>query len=218
MKTWMFVFAHVDDETIMSYGLIRKVLAQGDHAFIYVFCGKGRNIEDTDSQAKRVNAFKTIQNDFKNTSYELGDNYDLSLSQNDVNSTFCQLVNRVMPYAVVTHSLSDLHFEHRMVAEASLIACRKTLKCHITQLLHTQATFGDAWTYGKLGAFMPSTFVDISDYREEKLIALQRYIPELPDNTYDCRSPESIMMSNDLLGRKTGMKCCEAYETIFKLL
>ena len=47
-KTILFIFAHMDDETISSYGTIRKMADAGANVILYCICGAGRmTLSDT---------------------------------------------------------------------------------------------------------------------------------------------------------------------------
>ena len=38
----LFLFAHMDDETISSYGTIRRAADEGAEVIVYCMCGLGR--------------------------------------------------------------------------------------------------------------------------------------------------------------------------------
>lgn len=38
----LFLFAHMDDETISSYGTIRRAIDEGTEVIIHCMCGLGR--------------------------------------------------------------------------------------------------------------------------------------------------------------------------------
>ena len=39
----LFIFAHMDDETISSYGTIRRAIDEGAEVVVYCACGLGRS-------------------------------------------------------------------------------------------------------------------------------------------------------------------------------
>jgi len=39
---WLFAYAHMDDETILSYGTMRKLADEGDEVYAACLCGNGR--------------------------------------------------------------------------------------------------------------------------------------------------------------------------------
>ena len=39
---WLFAYAHMDDETILSYGTMKKLADDGDEVYAVCMCGNGR--------------------------------------------------------------------------------------------------------------------------------------------------------------------------------
>ena len=40
---WLFAYAHMDDEAILSYGTMRKLADDGDEVYAACMCGNGRS-------------------------------------------------------------------------------------------------------------------------------------------------------------------------------
>ena len=40
---WLFAYAHMDDETILSYGTMRKLADEGNEVYAACICGNGRD-------------------------------------------------------------------------------------------------------------------------------------------------------------------------------
>ena len=73
--------------------------------------------------------------------------------------------------AVYTHSIHDLHFEHRLVAEEIITYCRPGISS--IKELYSAAAFTTKWAFGQFGAFLPNIFIDIKSYMNSKKRALQ---------------------------------------------
>lgn len=215
MKKILFIYAHLDDESILSYGTICK-LAKNANIYIAIVCGKGRkNLSaiDINKQKDRLQAFISNCQQFN---YKLFQHEDITLTQSEVKNDIQRYVNDIKPDVVFSHFLGDLHYEHRLVAEEIMLACRLQKNSSI-KALYTTVSPTIAQTFGQKQLFNPNYFVDISDYIEQKKQALARYNMELPVDNNDIRSSESIIAQNRQYGRLMNTGYCEAYQQIFKL-
>ena len=221
-KTILFIFAHMDDETISSYGTIRKMADAGANIILYCACGGGRAINDTYTlkyHNKRIEAFQEYYlNKFVNIiDYTYQD--DLTLTQNMSQNIFNNAIIKYKPDIVITHWTGDLHFEHRLLGEASLVACRCVLGSSIKQLWHVSSPMSK-WTYGQINSsFTPNLFIDTSKYKNEKIKMLHKYTEsEIPIDINDLRSTDSIIKYDELNGHVIGVDAAEAYIKIFEVI
>ena len=211
MENALFIFAHLDDETILSYGTLLKFANLGINCHVCCICGNGRD----QTQSFRIDAFaKNMKN--ANAEYSIHRNYDLSLNRDIVKEIVCDEINNVHPHTIVTHSMHDLHFEHRLVSEQVLLCCRLVPNANVRRLWNTVSTT-EKWTYGQFGMFQPNVFIDISMFAKCKRDALENYSKELaffPDN----RSIDSIMHRNQEDGYRIGSRYAESYEQLFEVI
>lgn len=59
-KKILFLFAHMDDETISSYGTIRRAADEGAEVIVHCMCGLGRlpaTADDERIQDERISIF-----------------------------------------------------------------------------------------------------------------------------------------------------------------
>ena len=210
-KKITFIFAHIDDETILSYGTMLKFMHQHNQIYVLTLCGNGGNFHS--GQHQRIDVFKDICKDFN---IKLCSGYDIQLSRQFVKKEIEQWIATVQPEAVFTHSVSDMHFEHRLVGEEVLTACRRVGNVSVKALYATVAPT-QMTAYNQFGSFQPNYFVDIHEFIEQKKAALERYSMELPSCCNDIRSAESIIVQNRQYGRLMGVDYCEAYQQLFKL-
>lgn len=214
MKKWLFIFAHMDDEC-SSYGLIQKLLANNNEVNILTICGKGRQYEDS---SLRIKAWENVCKNISNA-IRWEDCYDLNLTQNDIKYVVNHYITIFKPNYIVTHSPYDNHFEHRMVAQEVLVACRMKEGSCVKQLWQTCLPT-NMQTYNQYGVFQPNTFIDITEYIDKKREALQMYVDakEIPYDNNDIRSLESIIIQNRIYGFQSNVKYAEAYQQIFSVI
>ena len=116
---------------------------------------------------------------------------------------------------VYTHSIHDLHFEHRLVVEEVITYCRPNTSS--VKELYSAAAFTTAQGFGQFGAFSPTVFIDVEKYIDAKRKALLRYSAEFPQNEDDIRSVESIIDWNRHNGKVVNLKYVEPYEQVFRV-
>ena len=205
----LFIYAHIDDETINSYGFIQKLLKSNASIEISIMCG----------QSNEKTQQKTLFDLFKNQNIKinLGPYTNISVTQHDakmfVNSHFLNQYYDI----VVTHSTTDLHYEHRLLAEEVLVALR--FKSLVAKCLLFSSSCINLWSYNQFGTFQPNYFIDISNYIDDKKYALKKYenIGLIPINKNDLRSLTTIINNNMLYGANIGVNAAEVYQQIFQI-
>lgn len=128
----LFAYAHLDDETILSYGTMRRFVRENHDVRILTMC-RGRAGQ---SQDRRLAAYDSIMAYLK-VSAVCGGYDDLSLTENAVKGLMREQIADFKPELLITHSPCDLHFEHRMLADCSLLEVRQTKGCGIKKLWQT---------------------------------------------------------------------------------
>lgn len=160
-KRALFVFAHMDDETVSSYGTIRRMLDEGVEVVVACMCGYGRSEGFSEKRREVFTSYSGLE-----AIVEIGENYDLGLTRTAAQSVFDALVDKYEPNVVITHWSHDLHFEHRLVSEVALVACRNAPGKPVKQLWYTSSPV-ERWTHGMLGqVFVPSFFVEVGKYEQ----------------------------------------------------
>ena len=122
----LFLFAHMDDETISSYGTIRRAADEGADVIVYCMCGLGRlpsTVDDEQIQDERRAIFNRYGHYVKFIDSRRCS--DLSLTRYLAQKMFDETIRQYMPSIVVTHWSGDLHFEHRLLGQTSLVSCRR---------------------------------------------------------------------------------------------
>jgi N-acetylglucosamine malate deacetylase 1 len=146
---------------------------------------------------------------------KIWNNKDLSLELNDTAHLLTQLVNTHKPNVVYTHNISDINHDHRVLADATMIACRPKPDSSVNQLYFFEVPSSTDWTFSQLTpVFQPTTYVDITDFIETKKQALGRYSTE----TYefpDARSIEAMTTLAKYRGYQVGFDYAEAFRLVF---
>jgi len=209
----LFVVAHPDDEAYGPYGTMAKLVAEGHRVTLYCLCnGKRPGAEEVASN--RVSALQE-NCEALGISWKIWNNKDLSLELNDTAHLLTQLINTHEFDIVYTHNISDMNHDHRVVAEATLIACRPKPECSVKELYFFEVPSSTDWTFGRVQpVFQPTTYIDISNYIDKKETALAKYESE----TYkfpDARSIEAMTTLAKYRGYQVGLDRAEAFQLVF---
>lgn len=212
---YLFIYAHMDDETLMSYGTMKKLIDNGDEVHLLTLCGKSRKKDKFVND--RVKIWKN--NTQFLTSVQCEQCYDLTVNSTIVECSVSDIISNIQPDIVITHSPCDNHFEHRLISDSVLMCCRiKGNHVPTTQLWYS-ALPATSQTYGQYGSFLPNIFISIDNYVMQKKLALYKYaeIGELPVNDNDIRSVEACIQYNKQCGFQIGASYAEAYQLVFEV-
>lgn len=209
----LFVIAHPDDEAYGPYGTIAKLKAEGHDVHLACLCNGERPGAESVS-ADRVFALKE-NCDALGITWKIWNNKDLSL---ELNATAHLLTHFVADYkfdVVYAHNISDMNHDHRVVGEATLIACRPKPECSVKELYFYEVPSSTDWTFSQVQpVFQPTTYIDVSKYMDLKETALSKYKTETYDFP-DARSTEAMTTLAKYRGYQVGLDRAEAFRLVF---
>lgn len=209
----LFVIAHPDDEAYGPYGTMAKLVKEGHKVTLFCLCNGERPGAESVA-ADRVFALKGNCEQL-GIEWKIWNNKDLSLELNDTAHLLTQLISIHKPEVVYTHNISDINHDHRVLADATMIACRPKPDSSVNQLYFFEVPSSTDWTFSQLTpVFQPTTYVDITDFIETKKQALGRYSTE----TYefpDARSIEATATLAKYRGYQVGFDYAEAFRLVF---
>jgi LmbE family N-acetylglucosaminyl deacetylase len=105
----------------------------------------------------------------------------------------------------------DLHADHRAVHQAALVAARPNGRHRIGRLLSYETLSETEWgSPVSADAFLPTVFVNIADFLEPKLRALECYRSQLKDFPHP-RSLQAVEALARLRGSTAGYPAAEAF-------
>ena len=221
-KTILIVVAHSDDESISMAGTIRKHVKSADKVFVVsmtngVGARENTNVQDIEQRRKASQSASQI------LGFEWAFCFDFQDNAMDSHPllTVVQAVEKVKniynPSLVYTHSGADLNIDHRVTANAVLIAFRPQPNeaCREIRLFET-ASATDYGNTAITGSFSPNLFVDITEEWTEKARALRAYSAEIHEYPHS-RSLEGIKNLAKQRGNQVGCELAEAFEVIRKI-
>ena len=209
----LFILAHPDDEAYGPAGTIAMLSKKHNVTVISLCDGRRPGAEHVGSA--RVQAFvdscKLLGADWK-----IYDTPDCALTYDDTLKTIETLVSYHNPDIVYTHSKSDIHRDHRLVAECVLVACRPKPASTIKQIIACEMPASTGWAFGEFSPeFVPNYYVDIAETIDIKKQALSLYATEIYKFP-DARSIEAVETLSKYRGYQSGFLNAEAFKIIFQ--
>jgi LmbE family N-acetylglucosaminyl deacetylase len=209
--TILFVIAHPDDEVFGPAGTIAKLATTND---VYIVClCKGNRPGAEQVEFDRQRAFQESCKLLGATPLQYY-NSDTKLTLEDATNIITAAIGQYAPEVVYTHNISDLHQDHRITAEACLIACRPKPTSSVRALFMFEVAAASDWAFGQIEPqFVPNVYIDIEKTLAKKRKALKLYPTELYEYP-DARSIKSV----DIMAENRGRQCGKTYAEAFKLV
>lgn len=179
-KTVLVVAAHADDEALGCGGTLAKHVAAGDKVHVVfvadgVTSRGGAGQEDLVSRQRATENARNILGISTMAFLDLPDNRLDGLPLLDIVQPLEALIGKLAPEIVYTHHYGDLNFDHRLVHQAVMTACRPLPGSTVREILAFEVMSSTEWSSPGLSPFLPNLFVDISAHMEIKMQALEAY-------------------------------------------
>ncbi len=211
----LVVGAHPDDELLGLGGTLRRHVLRGDEVHVLCFCENmsvrygspeqaGFDTADYARKAAQVLGLTSMQ------IVGFPDQRLDAVPILDVIRHIETAVRELNPRYVYTHWSGDINQDHRVVHEASLIACR--CKSKSIDLLLAYETASET-EYGVPYNFSPNLFVDISETLPSKLEALACYHSEVEPYPAP-RSLQALEERARTWGHAAGMRAAEPFKIL----
>jgi LmbE family N-acetylglucosaminyl deacetylase len=213
----LIVAAHPDDETLGMGGSIHR-LSQSGCAIRVVFMSDGISSRDTkrESLEERQKASLSALLELGVDDIHFSSNPDNKLDTLPSLELAKQIENHVFafkPSLVFTHFPLDLNIDHKLVSEATQVACRPKVSASVKALLFFEVPSSTNWYFG-VEQFSPNYYIDISqdwNYKEKALAAYSVEMNEYPD----ARSIENLHNLSKFRGAFMGILAAEAFQIAY---
>ena len=208
----LFVLAHPDDEAYGPAGTIAQLSKDNDVTVISLCNGARPGNEQVETS--RTDAFVRSCN-LLGAKWKIYSTPDCALTYDDTLKTIELLIDYHKPSIVYTHNISDIHRDHRLVAECSMVACRPKADSCVDKLYFCEMPASTPWTFGMIQPqFTPNEYRNVSDMIDLKKQVLELYTTE----TYkfpDARSVEATEVLAKYRGSQSGFEYAEAFQLVF---
>lgn len=217
MKKILVVAAHPDDEVLGCGGTIARHVFEGDEVHI-VFMADGVTSRITTNEDERSlrskAAFDSCQILGSQPPQFLGfpDNKMDTIALLDIVKKLEKVVDKIQPSIVYTHYSDDLNIDHRISHQAVLTACRPQPENNVNEIYSFEILSSTDWaSSSEKNIFIPNRFVDISNFIDLKVKALNVYSEEMRNYPHS-RSIETVKLLAKYRGSTMGMKDCESFK------
>lgn len=187
--------AHPDDIEFGAGGLVARLAARGADvvmAVVSVPSHREERLAEAAEGAHTLGARLAVL--FRQESCRVED-----LKMHQLVARFDGLIAEIKPDLVLTHDQNDLHYDHRLVNQATVAAVRRT-PCDLLMFLSSPVMNAHNGGVGQC-------FADISDTIETKLDAIRAHKTQLPK--LDVESFREVARA---MGRICGTQYAETFE------
>jgi LmbE family N-acetylglucosaminyl deacetylase len=224
MNRILFVSVHPDDETLGCGGAMLKCKKVGHQVFWlnltsgtldHPFGFTENTINKRNKTIKAVaDAFSF--DEYKNLEYptQMLESIEPRLLINGIKDAY----NAYKPDTVFIPNRSDIHSDHRVAFDALFSAAKNFRSSYIKEILMyetlSETEFAPALVEK---AFIPNTFIDISEFMEDKIRIMQIYDTELMPDPLP-RSIHAIKGLAAFRGSRIGVKYAESFQLLYRVL
>jgi LmbE family N-acetylglucosaminyl deacetylase len=216
----LVVAAHPDDEVLGCGGAISRWASEGFQVNV-LFLADGTTSRPDDEPVGAARAVALRAEAAKRAGAILGTSSVEFLSLPDNRLDGMELleivrhieaaVRRHMPAMVVTHHAGDVNVDHRIAHQAVVTACRPQPGFCVRKLLFFEVPSSTEWQPpGSALPFLPNYFVDITQFVQTKIDALNAYGEELREFPHP-RSIVAIEGQFRWRGATVGVSAAEAF-------
>lgn len=218
-KNILVLAAHPDDEVLGCGGTIAKYISQGDFVHVaFISDGVFSRQGDEDALAKELESRRSAAYSALSilgvTSISFGefpDNRLDTVATIEVAQMIEALITEHQPKIVFTHHFGDVNVDHKMVHEATVVACRPQPNFCVKSILCYEVPSSTEWQLsGKRQEFCPNYFVDISSFLDQKNRSLSHYEFEMRASPHP-RSLEAVRHLAHWRGATVGVDSAEAF-------
>mgnify|MGYP001209586996 CR=1 FL=1 len=215
---------HADDETLGCGGLISKLNLEKIDTHIFVVTGSGEG----EHPIFPLNTWEKVRSEFKLAIKELGNpSFEFSnlpaalldqIPNYKINQCISDILKSYDPNVILIPFNNDLHNDHKIINNATIIATRPYLgKNEKIKLIVEYETLSETNIYNldNQNIFFPNFYVDISNTLENKLNAFRKYKSQTQSKNQP-RSIEGIKSLARYRGTNINKKYAEAFKILYQ--
>lgn len=217
----LVVAPHADDEILGVGGTIAKYIDKGYEVYVCVVTSGHPSMFPEDLLTKlrneALNAHKFLR--IKDTFFLDFPAVVLNeIPVNELNSRVLGVINEVQPSMVFIPHYGDMHLDHYIVSQSSMVGLRPIREHKVLEVYSYETLSETEWNIPHTSnAFLPNTWIDISNYLDKKLDAMSLYSTQVKEFPHP-RSLEAIKSLAKLRGSTIGVDAAEAFSLIRRIV
>lgn len=226
MRT-LVVAAHPDDEVLGCGATIARFTQAGEEVHVLIL-GEGVTSRREASEQAQAEALTQLGKASREAGRILGvqqaqcaglpDNRLDTVPLLEVVQHIEDAIERLAPERVLCQHGGDLNVDHMLTFRATMTATRPQPGHPVKEVLAFEVASSSEWAFGRFApAFMPDTFVDVTETLDRKLEALQAYGDEMRPWPHP-RSVEHVRTMAQRWGSVVGVRAAEAFQTVRRVV
>ena len=219
MSRILVIAPHPDDETLGCGGTLFRHKQRGDE----LYWGIITEIRvETGWSEKTV---KTRELEIANVakSYGFADIFNFRLPATKIDtSSLSEIIEKIAvvykkiePEIIYMPFAYDVHTDHHFIAKALQSTFKWFRYPHIQKVMMYETLSETEFNFLDKKNFNPNVFVNIADYLDDKINAMQLYESEIGDFPFP-RSEKTLRSLAALRGSHSGFKAAEAFELVYE--
>jgi len=217
----LVIAPHPDDEVLGCGGIIAKHASNGDEVYVAIVT-KGCDplfspvsVDMVREECRKADTYlgvrETIFMDFPAAMLENVPRYEF-------NGAFIGLIQDIKPDTVYLPHRGDMQLDHKMVVDAAMVALRPKYN-HMVKKIYAYETLSETgWDIPSItNEFIPTSYIDISDYLEKKISAMKIFTTQLAEFP-NPRSVDGIKALAVYRGTNMGLSAAEALVVVREVL
>jgi len=216
--TVLVIAPHPDDEVLGCGGTIARMSREGDEVHVLIVTRaytpdwSKEFIENRKKEIRQAHKLLGV----RRTHYLDYPTVKLDqIPRKELNEKITFVVKEVKPDIVFMPHKGDIHYDHRIVFEASLVALRPHV--HRQSKILAYETLSETEWGHEFAVFKPNVYYDITDTFSIKMDAVRAYSSELREFPHP-RSLETITALAKKRGSEVGVKYAEAFYLIREVI
>ncbi len=217
----LVIAPHADDEVLGVGGTIAKHIDEGNDVYVCIVTSGHPKMFPEDilkqlrKEALSAHEFLGVKETF------FLDFPAVMLSEipkYEINGKILDIINEVQPDIVFIPHYGDMHLDHYIVSQASMVGLRPIREHKVLEVYSYETLSETEWNIPHASnTFIPNTWVDISNYLDKKLKAMNTYSTQVYKFPHP-RSLEGIKSLAKLRGTTVGVNAAEAFSLIRRII
>lgn len=213
MKKILIIAPHNDDEVLGVGGTIAKHVKQGDKVYICSVTIGPNSERATMIRDEALNSHRFL-GITKTFFLDLPVVNLAQLPTTEINTAIENVVKEVKPNIAYIPHRGDMHIDHKVVSESSMVALRPLNNPQLESVYAYETLSETEWDIPSASnAFLPNVYIDITDTIDEKLEAMKYYKSQLYKFPHP-RSLRAIKALSQYRGSTVGVEYAESFMLI----
>ena len=211
MNNVLIIVAHPDDEILGCGATMAKHVKNGDKVkVVFLADGFSSRVNDINRYSSAEKASKFL-GCMEPVFLNFPDNQLDTIPLLDIVKKIEKSIESFQPSIIYTHHYGDLNIDHQLTHKAVITASRPRYKFTVKEIYSFEILSSTHWQSLSMGnEFIPNYFVDVNEFMDIKMSALQCYDSEIMDYP-NARSYNAVENLAKFRGSLVGLRAAEAF-------